>query len=49
MKTKILSLFIFLCCISSLSGQEKEYTAYLVATAHFDTQLNYVLGYYRQQ
>ncbi len=35
----ILSLFCSVCIL--LHGQQKEYKAYLVATAHFDTQWNW--------
>lgn len=42
MKTKFLSLFLILCCIPYLYGQQKkEYKAYLVGTAHFDAQWNW--------
>jgi alpha-mannosidase len=34
----ILSLF---CFVQILYSQQKEYKAYLVATAHFDTQWNW--------
>ncbi|MDR1783442.1 MAG: alpha-mannosidase [Dysgonamonadaceae bacterium] len=41
MKKKLFILFIT-CCISCIYSQEKkEYKAYLVATAHFDTQWNW--------
>lgn len=33
-------LFLF-CAIQMMHSQEKEYKAYLVATAHFDTQWNW--------
>jgi alpha-mannosidase len=41
MKRILFSLFILLCLAPWVNGQKKEYKAYLVSTAHFDTQWNW--------
>lgn len=41
MKRYLLSLVLLFCFIRFADGQQKAYKAYLVATAHFDTQWNW--------
>ncbi|MDR1918891.1 MAG: glycosyl hydrolase-related protein [Tannerellaceae bacterium] len=41
MKRILFSLLMFICLTVSMNGQKKEYKAYLVSTAHFDTQWNW--------
>ncbi len=39
---KVACYIVFLCCtVQMICGQQKEYKAYLVSTAHFDTQWNW--------
>ena len=41
MKKILCSILLLLCFVHILHSQQKEYKAYLVATAHFDTQWNW--------